>query len=114
MSERDRLHLGVMQADAKAAESMYIPVPEGGKVVRITAIPGTTLVGDAVITTEIGGTLVTGGGMTLSATAAGVLTSVVPTGANVIPKGGSLEIINAGAATTGAALSFQIEVERNQ
>jgi hypothetical protein len=115
MSERDRLHLTLPIADIKAAASYFLPVPEGGTVKTITGILGLTIIVDCVVTSEIAGTLVTGGGFTFTATGSnpGDKEVATPTAANVIPAGGALEIILDGGPSTGGSVVFEVEIERD-
>ncbi len=115
MSERIREHHVIAIADIKLAASYFIALPEGGTIKKITACIGLTIIVDADFSAEIGGVAVTGSAFTITASGSqpGDIDEVEPTAANVVPRDGSLEIINDGAATTGGSVCITIEVERN-
>ena len=72
-------------ADISTASSTFVPVPDGGKVIKIfTALQGAIGTANAAITFEIGGTAITGGGITVtqSGSAAGEVDTATPTAAN--------------------------------
>jgi len=116
MSERDRITLTVATADITTGASYWIGVPSGGTIYKFSTCTFITTVVDNIITLEIGGTAVTGGALTMTASgsAAGDVTSVYPTALNVIPVGGSVEIVNPGSATTGTFVTFILEIDRDQ
>jgi len=72
-------------ADISTASSTFVPVPDGGKIIKIiTALQGAISGANAGISFEIGGTAVTGGGITVahSGSAAGTVDTAEPTAAN--------------------------------
>ena len=83
-------------ADISTASSTFVPVPDGGKVIKIiTALQGAIGTANAAITFEIGGTAITGGAITVtqSGSAAGDIDTAEPTAANDVAEDGSIEMI---------------------
>ena len=88
--------------DISTASSTFVAVPDGGKVIKIiTALQGAISGANAGLSFEIGGTAITGGGITVahSGSAAGTVDSSAPTAANRVEEDGTLEIITDGAST---------------
>ena len=89
-------------ADISTASSTFVPVPDGGKVIKIiTALQGAIGTANAAITFEIGGTAITGGAITVtqSGSAAGDVDTAEPTAANDVAEDGSIEMITDGASS---------------
>ena len=102
-------------ADISTASSTFVAVPDGGKIIKIiTALQGAISGGNAGISFEIGGTAVTGGGITVahSGSAAGTIDSVEPTAANQVEEGGSIEMITDGASTGANKLNVTFVIRR--
>ena len=102
-------------ADISTASSTYVAVPDGGKVIKIiTALQGAISGGDAAITFEIGGTAITGGGITVtqSGSAAGDVDTATPTAANRVEEGGSIEMITDGASSNTIKLVVTFVIRR--
>ena len=100
-------------ADISTASSTFVPVPDSGKIIKIiTALQGAISGGDAAISFEIGGTAVTGGGITVanSGSAAGDVDSSEPTAANSVEEGDAIEMITDGSSATAceAVITFVI------
>ena len=88
--------------DISTASSTFVAVPDGGKIIKIiTALQGAISGADAGLSFEIGGTAVTGGGITVahSGSAAGDVDSAVPTALNRVEEDGTIEILTDGAST---------------
>ena len=88
--------------DISTASSTFVAVPDGGKIIKIiTALHGAISGADAGLSFEIGGTAVTGGGITVahSGSAAGTVDSSVPTALNRVEEDGTIEILTDGAST---------------
>jgi hypothetical protein len=88
--------------DVSTASSTFVAVPDGGKIIKIiTALQGAISGGNAAITFEIGGTAVTGGGITVahSGSAAGDVDTAEPTAANRVEEDGTIEMITNGGST---------------
>ena len=88
--------------DISTASSTFVAVPDGGKIIKIiTALQGAISGADAGLSFEIGGTAVTGGGITVahSGSAAGTVDSSVPTALNRVEEDGTIEILTDGAST---------------
>jgi len=101
--------------DVSTAGQIYIPVPDGGRIIKaFSVIGGTIATADADITLKIGGTAVTGGLITITASgsAAGDVDTCEPTAANVVVEGGSIEVETDGASTNTIAAGICIVVRR--
>ena len=88
--------------DISTASSTFVAVPDGGKIIKIiTALQGAISGGNAALSFEIGGTAVTGGGITVahSGSAAGTVDSAVPTALNRVEEDGTIEILTDGGST---------------
>ena len=102
-------------ADISTASSTFVPVPDGGKVIKIfTALQGAIGTANAAITFEIGGTAITGGGITVtqSGSAAGDVDTATPTAANLVAEGGSIEMITDGGSTGAKKLGVTFVIRR--
>ena len=69
-------------ADVSTASSTFVAVPDSGKIIKIiTSLQGAISGANAGVSFEIGGTAVTGGGITVahSGSAAGTVDSAEPT-----------------------------------
>ena len=88
--------------DISTASSTFVAVPDGGKIIKIiTALQGAISGANAGLSFEIGGTAVTGGGITVahSGSAAGDVDSAVPTALNRVEEDGTIEILTDGGST---------------
>ena len=102
-------------ADISTASSTFVPVPDGGRVVKIIpALQGAIGTANAAITFEIGGTAITGGGITVtqSGSAAGDIDTATPTAANRVEEGGSIEMITDGASSNTIKLVVTLVIRR--
>jgi len=100
-------------ADISSAASTWVVSPVAGDITGITTvIDGAITVGDAAITFEIGGTPVTGGGITIaySGSAAGTVDSATPSAANTVTAGQVIEIITDGGSTDAAMAVVTLEI----
>jgi hypothetical protein len=107
--------LTVKMDDVSTAGSVYVVAPDGGKIIKIqSVIDGTIATDDAAITTEINGTAVTGGAITIAydSSAAGDVDSTEPTAANSVEEGDVIEIITDGASTNTVAATFTVIIRR--
>ena len=107
------LHAAI--ADVSTASSTFVPVPDGGKIIKIiTALQGAIGTADAAITFEIGGTAVTGGAITVanSGSAAGDVDTAEPTAANVVLEDGTIEMITDGGSTGAKKLNVTFVIRR--
>jgi len=107
------LHAAI--ADVSTASSTFVPVPDGGKIIKIiTALQGAISGGNAAISFEIGGTAVTGGGITVahSGSAAGDVDTAEPTAANVVLEDGTIEMITDGGSTGAKKLNVTFVIRR--
>lgn len=100
--------------DISTAKSEWMVCPLAGKITKIwTVIDGAIATGDADLTFEIGGTLVTGGLITVafSGSAAGDVDSSAPTALNVLTVGQPIEIITDGVSTNAVDVSLVFEID---
>ena len=102
-------------ADISTASSTFVPIPDGGKVIKIiTALQGAIGTANGAITFEIGGTAITNGGITVtqSGSAAGDVDTAVPTAANDVLEDGTIEMITDGASTNAIVLYVTFVIRR--
>ena len=102
-------------ADISTASSTFVPVPDGGKVIKIiTALQGAIGTANAAITFEIGGTAITGGAITVtqSGSAAGDVDTAEPTAANDVAEDGSIEMITDGSSSNTIKLVVTFVIRR--
>ena len=102
-------------ADISTASSTFVPVPDGGKVIKIiTALQGAIGTANAAITFEIGGTAITGGAITVtqSGSAAGDIDTAEHTAANDVSEDGSIEMITDGASSNTIKLVVTFVIRR--
>ena len=102
-------------ADISTASSTFVPVPDGGRVVKIiTALQGAIGTANAAITFEIGGTAITGGAITVtqSGSAAGDVDTAEPTAANEVLEDGTIVMITDGASSNTIKLVVTFVIRR--
>ena len=102
-------------ADISTASSTFVPVPDGGRVIKIiTALQGAIGTANGGITFEIGGTAITGGGITVtqSGSAAGDVDTAEPTAANRVEEDGSIEMITDGGSSTACECVVTFVIRR--
>lgn len=89
-------------ADVSAAASSWVVCPVAATIEKIYTVTNATTTGTAAISFEIGGTAVTGGGISIAAGAAGLMDSSTPTALNILTAGQPIEIITNGGSTNAA------------
>jgi len=102
-------------ADVSTASSTFVAVPDGGKIIKIiTSLQGAISGANAAISFEIGGTAVTGGGITVahSGSAAGDVDTAEPTAANDVQEDGTIEMITNGGSTGANKLNVTFVIRR--
>lgn len=102
-------------ADISTADQIYIPVPDGGRVVAVySAIETAITVADAILTPKINGTAITNGAVTVAFTgaAAGDVDSSFPTAANSVSTGEAVEIETDGGSTTASQVDICVVIRR--
>lgn len=104
-------------ADVSTAGQVYVPVTANmeGEIKEIrTVLNGTIATANAVLTPKIGGTAVTNGAITITASgsAAGDLDSSAPTAANAVVEGDAIEIETNGASTNAVEVFGMILIAR--
>ena len=107
------LHAAI--ADASTASSTFVPVPDGGSIIKIfTSIKNAISSANAALTFEIGGVAVTGGGITVtqSGSAAGDVDTAEPTALNTVSEGGTIEMITDGGSSTACECVVTFVIRR--
>jgi hypothetical protein len=102
-------------ADISTAGSYFVPAPCRGTIIFAgSMINNAITTADDVITMEINGTAVTGGGWTIatSGSAAGTFDSTTPTAANKVNENDAIEFINTGASDTTCAAVFFADIRK--
>ena len=102
-------------ADISTASSTFVPVPDSGKIIKIiSSLQGAISGGNAGISFEIGGTAVTGGGITVahSGSAAGDVDTAEPTAANEVQEDGTIEMITDGGSSTACECVVTFVIRR--
>ena len=98
-----------------AAGSTFVPVPDGGKVIKIiTSIKNAISSANAALTWEIGGTAMTGSAITVtqSGSAAGDVDTSEPTAANDVAEDGTIEMISDGGSSTACECVVTFVIRR--
>lgn len=106
--------LTITKANISTAGSVFTVSPFAGKITKIQSIIGGAIgTADNGITTEINGTAVTGGAITItqSGSAAGDVDSTTPTALNTVAVGDAIEIITDGASTNTVVGTFVFTIE---
>lgn len=100
--------------DAGTAQSRWVVAPHAGTIVAMYAVNSVAnATTKTVLTAEIGGTLVTAPAWEIAITqAVGVVSSTVPTAANVVTAGQAIEIISDGGTDATMPVSFTIVIAR--
>ena len=101
--------------DISSAGSTFVPVPDGGEIIKIfTCIKNAISSANAALSFELGGTAVTGGGITVtqSGSAAGDVDTAEPTAANRVEEGGSIEMITDGGSSTACECVITFVIRR--
>lgn len=109
-------HVNVVMDDVSTAGSAFVASPVAGTITRIQSIiDGAIATADAAITTEINGSAVTGGAITITqaGSAAGDVDVATPTAANTVAVGDSIELITDGASTNTVKANFTITILRS-
>ncbi len=97
------------------AGSTFVPVPDGGRIIKIfTSIKNAITTANAALSFEIGGTAVTGGGITVahSGSAAGDVDTSEPSAANRVEEDGTIEMITDGGSTGAKKLLVTFVIRR--
>lgn len=101
--------------DISTAGSTFVAVPDGGRIVKIiSTIKNAISSANAVLSFEIGGTAVTGGGITVtqSGSAAGDVDTALPTALNRVEEGGTIEMITNGGSSTACECVITFVIRR--
>ena len=109
----NKIYLTVDMTDISTAASVWVVAPVACTFTGLWSVINAAITSaDAAITTEIGGTAVTGGAITIanSGSAAGDVDSATPTAANTLTAGQALEIITDGGSSTTSRATFTVEL----
>ena len=101
--------------DVSTASTVRVPVPDGGRVIKITSVLGGTIgTANAVCTAKVGTTDMTNGAITIahSGSAAGDIDTCEPTAANNVSEGDFIAIATDGASTNTHTAHFTIVIIR--
>jgi hypothetical protein len=101
--------------DVGTASSIYIPVPDDGKIIKIISVlHGAITVADSTVTTSVNATSVTGGSLTVSysGSAAGDIDTAEPTANNNVKEGDFIKLTTDGACSSVAAITFTVIIRR--
>ena len=101
--------------DISTAGSTFVPVPDGGRIIKIfTSIKNAITTANAALSFEIGGTAVTGGGITVtqSGSAAGDVDTAEPTAENSVNEGQAIEMITDGGSSTACECVVTFVIRR--
>ena len=102
-------------ANLSAAASSFVVVPDGGRIIKITAMGrGAITSAAAALSFELGGVAITGGGITFAhgSSANGTTFSSEPTALNVVEEGGTIEMITTGASTNAVLAEVTFWIRR--
>ncbi len=108
-----KIYLTVTMADVSTAESSWVVAPVACTFTNLWSVIDAAITSaDAEITTEIAGTAVTGGAITIanSGSAAGTVDSTTPSALNTLTAGQALEIITNGGSSTTSIATFTVEL----
>jgi hypothetical protein len=101
--------------DISTAGSTFVAVPDGGRIVKIiSTIKNAISSANAALSFEIGGTAVTGGGITVtqSGSAAGDVDTALPTALNRVEEGGTIEMKTDGGSSTACECVITFVIRR--
>ena len=97
------------------AGSTFIPVPDGGTIIKIlTSFKTAISSANAALPFDFGVVAVTGGGITVtqSGSAAGDVDTAEPTALNTVSEGGTIEIITDGGSSTAGECVVTFVIRR--
>lgn len=106
----------VYMATVSTAGSAFCAAPVAGTITRIQSVLGGAIAtANAGITTEINGTAVTGGAITIlqAGSAAGDMDVATPSAANTVAVGDVIEIITDGLSTNAVPVMFTVTIQRS-
>jgi len=100
--------------DISSAGSSWVVPGIAGTIKKVTTVLyGAITTGDAVVTLEIGGVLVTGSSVTIAnaGSAAGDVDSATPSALNVVTAIQPIEVITDGGSTVAQKVTVTLEIE---
>ncbi len=110
----DDVHVFGEIADISTGGSSWTVCPVAGEIVGIySVIDGAITVADAALSFELGGTAITGGGITIGydGSTAGDVDSATPSGNNIVSAGQAIEMITDGGSTGAVKAKIVFVVE---
>jgi len=111
LKDLNKIYLTVGMADVGTADSVWVVAPLACTFTKLYSVVYGDPGADSAITTEIAGTAVTDGGLTIANGAtAGEVDSATPTAANTLTAGQALEIITDGGGTNVVEATFTVEL----
>lgn len=112
----NKVYLNVQVTDISTAASFWVVSPVAGTITKIySVINGAIITADAILTAEIGGTLVTDSTVTIDqgTSAAGIVDSATPSAANTVTAGQAIEIITDGASANTVTADVTLEITKS-
>lgn len=112
----NKAYLNVQVTDISTAASFWVVSPVAGTITKIySVINGAIITADAVLTAEIGGTLVTDSTVTIDqgTSAAGIVDSATPSAANTVTAGQAIEIITNGGSANTITADVTLEITKS-
>jgi hypothetical protein len=106
----------VTMADLSTSSSVFVASPWRGTIKRVySVIANAITTADGSASLSVDGTAVTGSTITVtqSGSAAGDVDSCIPTGANSVNEGDTIQITTTGACDTTCITTFTIVIERD-
>ena len=112
----NKAYVNVSIPDISTADSVWVVSPIAGTISKIYTVIDTTITtGNATITAEIGGTLVTDSSITIafSGSVPGTVDSSTPSAANTVTAGGAVEVITDGGSTVASKATVTLEITKS-
>lgn len=108
-----KVYLTGVITDISTPASHFVVCPIAGTITKIySTIDNAITVANAVLSFELAGTAVTGGGITIAtaSSAAGDVDTATPTAANTVTAGQAIEMITDGGSTTACRATITFEI----
>lgn len=102
-------------ANVSSTSVVSLHAPFTGRIVKVGAVIGATAAtGDATLTTNINGTAITGGVITVIQTSStvGQVFTAVPTAANVVKEDDSIGVVVTGSGTLGGPVTVFAKIRQ--
>lgn len=111
VKNKNLVPLTVRIPDISTADSVWVVNPILGDIYKVyVTLDGTVSTANSIVTLEIGGVLVTGSSVTVTAagSVAGSVFSATPSGTNTVAAGGVIEVITDGGSTNAVEATVTI------